>query len=367
MLAVRVREGSLDLHLEKVPVPEPGPRDVLVKVASAGLAPSITKHLARGRFTHLPSTPGHEVAGTVVEAGADARTGSGRPLPGARVRVHPMLSCGMCRYCTTARQQMCAEAAMIGNAAFGTGPMELYARYHDGGLAEYVRVPDRLVDPLPDHVGFDVAAKLHELGNAHRALNGADLHPGAAVVVTAATGAMGTATVKLAESFQVGELVLVGRSAERLEAVRPLAGSVPVRTVALEDLGPGWAETGALTARLRELLPGGADAVLDYLPGGPGTAQAAEALATGGALVHMGGSGDVLPFPIRVIMTRCWKVVGTRGCTREDTSAVLGLLDSGRLRADELITHRFALRDAPEAMAAVLGRAEPMWMAVVNP
>ncbi|QKG27068.1 alcohol dehydrogenase catalytic domain-containing protein [Actinomadura verrucosospora] len=363
MLAVRVREGSLDLHLENVPVPVLGPRDVLVRVASAGLAPSIVKHLARGRFTHLPSTPGHEVAGTVVDAGPDAA----RSPVGTRVRVHPMLSCGSCRYCTTARQQMCAQAAMIGNAAFGTGPMELYARYHDGGLAEFIRVPEWLVDPLPDRVGFDVAAKLHELGNAHRALSEARLPEGGRVVVTAATGAMGTATVKLAESFRVGELVLVGRSAERLEAVRPLAGPVPVRTVALEELGPDWARTEELTGRLRELLSDGADAVLDYLPGGPGTAQAMQALATGGALVHMGGSGDPLPFPIRVIMTRCWRVVGTRGCTREDTAAVLGLLAGGRLDADELITHRFALRDAAEAMAAVLRRAEPMWMAVVNP
>ncbi|MBD2896615.1 D-arabitol-phosphate dehydrogenase [Actinomadura sp. RB99] len=363
MLAVRAHAGSTELRVEKVGVPRVGPEDVLVKVVSAGLAPSIVKHLARGRFTHLPSTPGHEVAGTVVETGADVDTA----LMGARVRMHPMLSCGSCRYCTTARQQMCGDAAMIGNAAFGTGPMELYARYHDGGLAEYVRVPRRLVDPLPDHVGFDVAAKLHELGNAHRALKSAGLHPGGRVVVTAATGAMGTATVKLAEFFGVRELVLVGRSAERLEAVRPLAGAVPVRTVALEELPGGWTEDDGLARRLDDLLPGGADAVLDYLPGGPGTVQAMQALATGGALVHMGGSEAALPFPIRIIMTRCWRVVGTRGCTREDTSAVLDLLASRRLTADELITHRFPLADAPRAMDALVRRAEPMWMAVVNP
>jgi len=47
---------------------------------------------------------------------------------------------------------MCAESAMIGHAASGNGSLELYARYHDGGLAEYIRVPDWLVDVLPDKV-----------------------------------------------------------------------------------------------------------------------------------------------------------------------------------------------------------------------
>ncbi|MFI6521446.1 alcohol dehydrogenase catalytic domain-containing protein [Spirillospora sp. NPDC050679] len=363
MLAVRVREGSVELRTEKVDVPRIGPDDVLVKVASAGLAPSIVKHLARGLYRHLPSTPGHEAAGTVVETGDRVDPA----LLGARVRMHPVLSCGSCRYCDTGRQQMCAEAAMIGHAAFGTGELELYARYHDGGLAEYVRVPHWLVDVLPDRVSFDVGAKLHELGNAYRALGCAGLHPGGTVVVTAPTGAMGTATIKLAPFFGVRRLVLVGRSAERLEAVRPLAGALPTDTVALEELPAGWEETSALTDRLLELVPGGADAVLDYLPQGPGTGQAVTALATGGSLVHVGGNDYTLPFPIRQIMTRCWRVVGTRGCTRVETSAVLELLGSGELRADELITHRYPLARADEAMRALRGRTEPIWMAVVNP
>ena len=66
---------------------------------------------------------------------------------------------------------------------------------------------------------------------------------GGTLVITAATGTMGTATIKLASFFGAGRLILVGRSAERLEAVRPLAGSLPVETVALEDLGSDWATT----------------------------------------------------------------------------------------------------------------------------
>ncbi|MGI5169081.1 alcohol dehydrogenase catalytic domain-containing protein [Spirillospora sp. CA-253888] len=363
MTAARAHRASDVLRLEEVPVPEPGPEDVLVRVAAAGLAPSTMKLLRSGAFRHLPTTPGHEAAGTVVAAGAEA----GEDLVGRRVRVHPMLSCRTCRYCTTDREQMCAESAMIGQAAFGTGSLELYERYHDGGLAEYVRVPHWLVDVLPDGVGFDLGAKVHDLGNAVRALRCAGPLADATLVVTAATGTMGTASILLAEHFGVARLVLVGRSAQRLEAVRELAGTLPTDVIALEELGPDWGADGGLTRRIRDLVPEGPEAVLDYLPAGPGADQSMMALANGGTLVHMGGNGASLTVPLRVTMLGCWRYVGTRACTRGDTAMALDLLGSGALKAERLVTHRFPLAEVNEAMALVEERREPMWMGVVHP
>ncbi|MDX3906103.1 MAG: alcohol dehydrogenase catalytic domain-containing protein [Pigmentiphaga sp.] len=363
MLAARGYRGESELRLERLPVPEPGACDVLVRVMSAGIAPGMIKLLERGRFKHLPATPGHEIAGVVVAAGAEADGG----LLGRRVRVHPMLSCGECLYCRTDRQQMCQETAMIGHAAFGSGKLELYARYHDGGLAEYARVPAWLVDPLPDNVSFDVGAKVHDLANAVRALKCAAIAEPGRLVITAATGTMGTASIKLARFYGVRQLILVGRSRARLEALRPLAGDLPVELVALDELGSDWPDSEGLTRSLRERLPDGADAVLDYFPGGPGTAQALRSLALGGTLVHMGGNAGPLPVPINEFMHKCWRLVGTRACTRSDTDAVLDLLGSGRLHVDELITHHFALDDVNHALRLMLDRSEPMWMTVVHP
>ncbi|WP_243774868.1 alcohol dehydrogenase catalytic domain-containing protein [Actinomadura barringtoniae] len=362
MAAARAHDRTGPLRLEKVTVPEPGPHDVLVRVASAGLAPSLTKLLARGSFKHLPTVPGHEIAGTVAEAGAEVDPA----LVGTRVRVHAILACRTCRYCRSDREQMCPSAAMIGHGAHGTGPMPLYERYHDGGLAEYVRVPSWLVDLLPDGVSLDVGAKVHDLANAARALKCAALPPGGTLVITAATGTMGTATVKLAPFFGAARLVLVGRSAQRLEPVRAIS-PLPAETVALDELGRDWEAEHALTARLRTLIPDGADAVIDFLPRGGGTAQATAALATGGTLVHMGGNRTPFPYSARDLQHHCWRVVGTRACTRTDTATVLDLLGSGALRADDLITHRYPLAEVNEALAAMDRREEPMWMAVVNP
>lgn len=363
MLAARVDHGSTSLELATVPVPVPGPQDVLVRVVSAGLAPGMMALLARGAFPRLPTTLGHEAAGTVAAVGDEV---SGI-REGDRVRVHPNLACGRCDYCRTDREMMCAQQAMMGHAAFGRGPMPLYDAYHDGGLAEFVRVPYWLLDPLPDSVSFDVGARVHDLANAVRALKCADLALGSTLVVTAATGTMGTATVKLARHFGVDRLILVGRSAKRLAAVRRLSDGVPAQAVALEDLPADWARTQGLTAALRRLAPDGVEAVVDYVPEGPAGVQAMGAMATGGTFVHMGANATPSPIPMIAMMVNCWRFVGTRANTRSDARHVLRLLAGGALDVDELITHRFPLPEVGRAVAAMQSREEPIWMAVVNP
>jgi threonine dehydrogenase-like Zn-dependent dehydrogenase len=363
MLALRAHRDSTVLLLEEIGVPEPGPLDVVVKVASAGLAPGMVRLLEMGAFKHLPTTLGHEAAGTI------AAVGSAVPDFGVgdRVRVHPNLNCGRCDYCRSDRDMMCRQQAMLGHAAFGDIALPLYDEYHNGGIAEYVRIPHWLADRVPESVSFDVAAKVHDIANALRALKCADLRPGSTVVITAATGTMGTATVRLAGHFGIARLILVGRDSERLASVAGLAGPIPTDTVALAELPEDWAAHGGLTRRLRELAPTGAQAVLDYIPDGPVTAQAMGALATGGTLVHMGANTTPLMVPPIALMINCARFVGTRACTRTDAHEVLRLLESGLLIADDLVTHRFPLRDAVKAVDLMQERAEPMWMTVVNP
>lgn len=349
------------IRFQEREVPEPGADEVLVEVAAAGISPMILKLLRLGRFGHLPTIIGHEAAGVVVKAGGTA----GEPLVGRRVRVHPMLSCRACEYCLTDREQMCAQTAMIGAAGHGSGPNPLYEQYHDGGLAEYVRVPVWLVDEIPDIVSFEVAAKLHDLANAYRALRATTLPIGGTLVITAATGAMATASLLLAPHLGAGRVILVARSAERLRDVAALPVGVPVDSIAFDELPADWEESGALTRRLRELAPDGPHAVVDFLATGAGATQALQSLRMGGSLVHMGGGQEPIGVPLRVLMNNMWSVIGSRACTRSDVAAVLRLLQSGALDAEALITHRWPLAEADRAFAALEARAEPIWMGVV--
>jgi threonine dehydrogenase-like Zn-dependent dehydrogenase len=363
MLAVRAHRDARHLVLDTIPVPDPGPRDVIVQVAAAGVAPGIMRLLEMGAFKHLPTTVGYEAAGTIAAVGSDV---TGIEV-GDRVRVHPFLNCRDCIYCRTDRDMMCAQQALLGFATFGHAATPLYDEYHNGVLAEYARVPQWLIDPLPESVSFDAAAKVHTLANAVRALNSASLPVASTVVITAATGAMGSATIKLAKHFGIARLILVGRDSERLKSVARLTGGIPASIIALDELPGDWGVNGGLTGRLRELAPDGADAVIDYVPEGPATGQALAALASGGSLVHMGGNATPLPLPPIALMMNLWRFVGTRACTRNDAREVLRLLEAGALAVDELITHRFPLADAVKAVDAMQRRDEPMWMTVINP
>lgn len=362
MQALRAR-GADELAVEEVPVPEAGPHDVVIKVASAGIAPGIMRLMQMGIFKHLPTTLGHEAAGTIVEVGSEV---TDRKV-GDRVRMHPLLNCRDCEYCNSDRDMMCDQQALVGYAGFGN-VMPLYEEYHDGALAEYVRVPYWLADPLADSISFDVGAKVHDLANGVRALKAGSLPPGASIVVTAASGTMGTAVAKLARHYNVARMILIGRETDRLAPVAALTEGVQTDVIGLDTLSREWVPNGELTGRVRQLVPQGVDAVIDFIPEGPVTAQTLATLKSGGSFVHMGASPTPLPLPPIALMMHCWRFIGTRAYTRADADDVLRLLESRELNIDELITHRFPLREAVKAVDAMQQRIDnPMWMTVINP
>ncbi|SPO07559.1 uncharacterized protein DNG_10254 [Cephalotrichum gorgonifer] len=361
MLALRAQNASSGLKLETIAIPDVGPQDVLIRVAAAGITPGVVKLLRMGQ-AHVPTTVGHEAAGTVAALGNEVPVLS----VGTRVRMHATLSCRKCHECTNGRDQMCPEAALIGFAKFGeTSP--LYRQYHDGGLAEYVRVPYWAVDPLPDHVSFEVGAKIHDIATALRVLKLADIQKDATIVVTSATGTMGTLTLRLAKMFSIKKIILVGRSEERLEKVRRLT-SIETVVCPLPPLEEARSPTGPhlLAQKLRSLASEGIRAIIDYLPTGNHHAQILPALCTGGTFVHIGGNVMPLAIPMVVIMQRCWRIVGSRSHEREDTDQVLKWLAERRIEVEDLITHRFSLPEVDRAIEILESRSQPVWMSVIE-
>lgn len=362
MLAARAYEGEMNLRLEEVarPVAEPG--DVVIKVESAGLTNGLIHLWQRGLFPVLPRTLGHEAAGFVSEVGAGV---SGIDV-GDRVRLHPNLSCRQCENCLNDREQFCDQASILGHGIFGANAMPLYRRYLDGALAEYVRAPAWAVERLPDAISFEVGAKLHDVADGVRAFRAAAPPPGATVVVTAATGVLGSAMVRLAPFFGVSRLIAVGRSRERLMRTQQLAPDL-VEVLALEELDDDWGKTQGLTRAIRALVPRGPDVVFDFFDSGPGTWQAIASLKTGGTATVMAPNMSAPELPTVAFIAGGWRVVGTRSCTRSDAQMVSDWVERGMLTVEDLITHRFTLDDVGSAATVVAERKDPTWMVVVNP
>jgi (R,R)-butanediol dehydrogenase/meso-butanediol dehydrogenase/diacetyl reductase len=143
--------GRHDVRLETLPVPEPGPSDVVLRVAFCGICGSDLHEVASGPHAvpvdrahplsgaRAPIVLGHEFSGTVVATGR----GVGIVRPGDAVAVEPNYRCGRCAACRDGDYHVCAGFGFAGLMG-------------DGGMAEYAVVPDYMVHRLP--AGFDLAA-----------------------------------------------------------------------------------------------------------------------------------------------------------------------------------------------------------------
>lgn len=241
-------EGHDPLVECRLPVPVPGPGEVLVRVLVCGVCRT-DLDLAEGRvpLARLPITPGHQVIGEVVAAGPECRLG----LAGRRVGVAWIHSaCGACRWCREGRENLCPGFRSCGADV-------------DGGYAEFLTVPEAFVHPL--HEGLDPlsAAPLLCAGAVGlRALRLCHLQDGQAVGLTG-FGASGRLVLQLLRHLLPASPVHVfaRKPADRDRALAlgaSWAGATedppPGPLTAIIDTTPAWAPVRAALAALE---PGG--------------------------------------------------------------------------------------------------------------
>ena len=118
MRAVVVREPGAAaevMRVETVPDPAPGPRDLIIEVAACGVCfhDVMTRNGTLKAGVQMPMIPGHEIAGTVAEIGAEVR---GLRIGDRVATTQRRHVCGNCRYCRTGREPLCDEAEFIGDA-----------------------------------------------------------------------------------------------------------------------------------------------------------------------------------------------------------------------------------------------------------
>ena len=271
MRAVRLEAWGQTPVLRELPVPEPGPGQVLVRVEAAGLCRSDLHVMdaPAGRLPYrLPFTLGHEIAGTVAALGAGVDAG----WQEASVVVHGIWSCGQCRNCVRGRDNYCLELTG-GPLGAGLG--------RDGGLADYVLVPD--VRHLVRNPGLRPVAAAPLTDGGLTALHAVTEHlhlvrGGSTLLIGA--GGLGHLALQVLVAVPDSLVVVVDTS----EAARTLAVGLGAAGVA--STVPDGVEL------LRRLGRGpGADLVVDFV-GSPETLSAVPAaLAPGGALALVGSAG----------------------------------------------------------------------------
>jgi len=330
-----VLHGIGNLCYGRVPRPIPQDGDALVRVAAAGVCGSDVPRIYVHGTYHFPLIPGHELSGVIEEL-------VGSPTPhaapglqvGQRVVIVPLLPCRRCAYCQVGAYAQCAAYDYLGSRS-------------DGGFADYVRVPQANLLPIPDGVDLLEAALAEPAAVALHAMRQAQVEPGDVVAILG-TGPIGMILAQWAAILGAGRVLLVDIDARKLAMAR--------------DLGLGTtfdAREGDPVAWVREVTAGrGADVVIEAAGASVTLEQSLRAARPLGHVVIMGNPSGEVRLPQATISQILRKELTIRGTWNSSFAAlptnewqvVLEMLAAGRLDLRSLITHQVPLSDGVAAL-----------------
>ena len=311
--------GRIDLH--EVPIPEPGPDEVLVEVHSCALCGT-----DRGAYRDGSAvTPGHEVAGTVLEVGKEV-TGLDE---GVRGVVYLVDFCGDCSACGAGSTNMCLKRR------------KMYGFTADGGFAEFEVVRSRCFLPLPGDVPLDLATTLLDFyGTSLHAFRRAG-HPPPDVAGVIGCGPIGLGAIAVAKALGARLVFGIDVAPYRLELAGAL-GAVPV------DARPGDA-----TSRVLDHSPGGCDVVIEAAGITATQRQAIELAAPAGRVVFVARNREPLEVhTLTDLITRERTLLGSEYFPIGAFSEAYSLVASGVLDAASAVSHRFPLDRIGDAFEA---------------
>jgi threonine dehydrogenase-like Zn-dependent dehydrogenase len=329
MKAIAKTRPAYGAEIIELPIPRPGPNELLVRVAACGICGSDLHiyqwELGAERIAgRLPFVLGHEPAGEVVETGPGV-SGFRR---GDRVALDPFGHCGRCGPCLAGRFHLCAAPTTL-----------------SGAFAEFTVAPVANAHPVPPMMDFEQAAMLEPFGTGLHAVEQSCLRAGDSAVVEG-PGPIGLSIALAARALGVTSIVVTGLEVdtERLA----LARRAGFRTVVADR--PGWLEEA------RAMLPAdGADVVFDAC----GMLDSPrELLRRGGELVEVGWPArDVSAAELRALFFHGVTIINSRIRTPETWRRAIAMVASGAVDLRPMITHRYDIARGLEAFELLRKRA----------
>ncbi len=332
-----VFRGPGELEVAEVETPKIGPDEVLVEVGANTVCGTDVRIL-RGEKTRGIARDvvlGHELAGHVAEVGRNVR---GYEV-GAPVALDPIISCRRCYFCRRGMENICPNLKIVGNVV-------------NGGLSEYTRVPAEAVEAGNLHVAHEDLPSEHlalaePLSTCIRGLENYRVDLDDTVLVLGA-GPIGLFHVQLALLAGAGTVIVSNPSQARRGYAQELGAHVTVDPTS-EDLSEVVAEhTDGL----------GADVAIVCI-GRPQLVNDALRLTRKGGRVNvfagLAGAGWA-EVEANLIHYNELVVTGASGSRRRDFEMAVRLIESGRVRVDAMVTHRFPLREAVKAIEATADR-----------
>lgn len=335
-MRAQVFHGPGDLRFEEIPVPEPEPGGLVVRVEAALTCGTDVKTLRRGHPVMIPRVPtvfGHELAGVVTAVGR----GASGVKEGDRIVAANSAPCGRCPFCAAHRANLCEDLLFV-NGAYG----------------EYIALPPRLVArnvvPIGPRLAASSAAFAEPLACALLAVERGRVEAGMTVAIWG-HGPLGC-LLALAAGQRGARVVIVGKAGWRLDRVRALGLGTCVDALSVPDI----------VGHLRGLTGGrGPDVTVDATGRPEVWEQAIDGVGRGGTVILFGGCapGTSVRVDTRRAHYEELTLVGAFHHTPAMIRRAVQLLESRAIEPAGLLTHHMGLGQVKEALA-LMERGETM-------
>ena len=319
--------SNTDVRIVDVPKPAIGPGESLVRVRASGICGSDVMEWYRK--PKAPLILGHEIAAEVVEVGAGVR----QVQVGDRVFVSHHVPCGECRYCKAGHETVCDTLRTT--------------NFDPGGFAEFVRVPkinmERGLYRLPAEVSDDPAVFIEPLACVSRGQRLVGIPNGGTVLVLG-SGIAGLLHIRLARVLGAGRIIATDVVDYRKEAA--LRSGADVVIDGREDV------PGRVKSANRNRL---ADLVITCTGASKAIAQGLASVDRGGRVLFFAPTDPTatVDLPFNALWREEVTMTSSYGGAPQDIRAAIELLRIGKIRVDDLITHRLPLEEAGEGFRLV--------------
>lgn len=326
--------GPERVELREVPVPEPGPGELLLRIEAATTCGTDVKVLRRGghpRMLHVPTPFGHEMAGSIAAVGRDQE----RWKVGDRVVVANSAPCGACEWCSRDRENLCS-----------------HLQYLNGAFSEYILVPRRFAEvstyAIPEGLSPEIAALAEPLACVLHGLEVCRLDRSSEVVIYGG-GPIGLLFVDVLSSFREGHhVVLADPNPQRLEAARQVGASEAVQV----------GRDGAEATRLKRFARGGDgfDLAIEATGSPVAWEDALASARPGGTVLLFGGCrpGTTIPLDTHRIHYGELTIRGAYHHRPPTFRRALDLLASGTLHPEALLSSERPLDDLEGALRSMM-------------
>jgi L-iditol 2-dehydrogenase len=338
-----VLHGREDVRIESVPVPEAAPGELVVRVGAALTCGTDLKVFRRGYHARMivpPALFGHELAGTVVQAGA----GVVDFAPGDRVVALNSAPCGQCYFCERAQENLCDDLL-----------------FNNGAYAEFIRIPARIVSKntllVPGHVPLEHAALTEPLACAVHGFEDSHARPGDTVAVIGG-GPLGLMMLHVA-ALAGCETIAVVKHDGQVEAAKQLGAA---HVVQASSIRKAIRETRALTPKGR-----GVDIAIEAVGVPDAWEEALEMVRKGGTVNFFGGCA--VGTQVTLDTNRIHYSDITLRATFHHTPAIcrkaLELIASGRFQASAFITGHAHLYELNRVFEKLMKRSREIKTAIL--